>query len=268
MKKITVILAAILITLSMSCTTAHNAADSAKIKSSAQKQEFYELRVYRIESAEKQKVVSTYLEKALLPALKRISLNNVGVFTVKDAPEDFSIYVLITYPKLQTFAKLNDKLAADKYYNRAATDYFALGIKNPPFTRIESRLMKAFAGIPAMEIPAQTKTRSQRMFEVRIYESHNENKARKKVDMFNTGEIQVMRDTKLAPVFFGETLIGSDVPNLTYMLSASDIDAHKKHWKAFMAHPEWNRMKKLPKYKDTVSKITKTFLIPTKYSQL
>jgi hypothetical protein len=268
MKKITVILAAIFIIVSVSFAAAPKAAKAKKAKPAAAKQEFYELRVYRIESAEKQKIVSTYLEKALLPALKRMSLNNVGVFTVMDSTEDFSIYVLITYPKLHVFARVNDKLGSDKAYKKAAADYFSLGKKDPAFTRIESRLMKAFAGIPTMEKPAQTKAKSQRMFEVRIYESHNEYKARMKVDMFNTGEIQVMRDTKLAPVFFGETLIGSDVPNLTYMLSASDMDSHKEHWKAFLDHPEWNRMKTLPIYADTVSKITKTFLVPTKYSQL
>lgn len=268
MKKITVILAVIFTIVSVSFAAAPKTGKTKKAKPSVKKQEFYELRVYRIKSAEKQKIVSTYLEKALLPALNRMSLKNVGVFTVKDAGEDFSIHVLITYPKLHMFARVNDKLESDKAYNKAAAPYFALGKKDPAYTRIESRLMKAFAGIPAMEIPAQTKSKSQRMFEVRIYESHNEYKARKKVDMFNTGEIQVMRDTKLAPVFFGETLIGSDVPNLTYMLSASDSEAHKEHWKAFMAHPEWNRMKEMPIYKDTVSKITKTFLVPTKYSQL
>ncbi|MCF7956320.1 MAG: NIPSNAP family protein [Phycisphaerae bacterium] len=268
MKKITVILAVIFAIVSVTCAAAPKAADTKKAKPAAQKQDFYELRLYRIESAEKQKIVSTYLEKALLPALNRMSLNNVGVFTVKDSPEDFSIYVLITYPRLQMLAGVNDKLESDEVYNKAAADYFALGKKDPAYTRIESRLMKAFSGIPTMEIPAQTKSKSPRMFELRIYESHNEHKARLKVDMFNTGEIQVMRDTKLAPVFFGETLIGSDVPNLTYMLSAPDADAHNEHWKAFMAHPEWNRMKNLPKYTDTVSKITKTFLVPTKYSQL
>lgn len=268
MKKISLILAVVFIIVSVTCAATPKADNTKKAKPEAPKQEFYELRVYRIESAEKQKIVSNYLEKALLPALNRISLNNVGVFTVKDTPDDFSIYVMITYPKLHLLARLNDKLAADKEYNKAAADYFAIDKKDPAFTRIESRLMKAFAGIPKMEVPEQTKTKSQRMFELRIYESHNEKKARLKVNMFNTGEIQVMRDTKLAPVFFGETLISSDVPNLTYMLSASDMDAHKEHWKAFMAHPEWNRMKKLPKYKDTVSKITKKFLVPTKYSQL
>jgi hypothetical protein len=86
--------------------------------------------------------------------------------------------------------------------------------------------------------------------------------------MFNEGEIQIMRDTKLGPVFFGETLIGPDVPNLVYMLSASVSENHKQHWKDFMVHPEWKRIQKLEQYKDTVSKIKNWFLQPTDYSQL
>jgi hypothetical protein len=109
---------------------------------------------------------------------------------------------------------------------------------------------------------------TERMFELRIYESHDDLKARLKVAMFNDGEIDVMRDVKMAPVFYGETLIGQDVPNLIYMLSASDMESHEAHWKAFIGHPEWDRMKKLPKYKDTVSNITKVYLVPTDYSQI
>ena len=86
--------------------------------------------------------------------------------------------------------------------------------------------------------------------------------------MFNDGEIQIMRDTNLGPVFFGETLIGPDVPNLVYMLSSADRESHKKHFDDFLAHPEWKRIKVLEEYKDTVSKIRRWFLQPTSYSQL
>ena len=86
--------------------------------------------------------------------------------------------------------------------------------------------------------------------------------------MFDKGEIQIMRDVKLAPVFYGATLIGSRVPNLTYMLSAPDMPAHEKHWDAFRNHPEWTRMKGLARYKGTVSKITNGFVVPTDYSQI
>jgi len=128
--------------------------------------------------------------------------------------------------------------------------------------------MKAFAGMPEIELPAMTAEGQPRIFEARLYESHTEHHAALKVDMFNQGEIQIMRDTEMAPVFYGETLIGPRVPNLFYMLSATDDAAHKKHWKAFLAHPEWKRMKGLEKYKDTVSKIDNWFLRPLGFSQI
>ena len=141
-------------------------------------------------------------------------------------------------------------------------------MREPPYTRIESWFMRAFASIPVIELPAETKAGKDRIFELRVYESHNEDSARRKVDMFDSGETQIMRDTKLAPVFFGQTLIGNNVPNLTYMLSAPDMKAHREHWKAFGGHPDWKRMRVMPKYKDTVSRIYNYFFKPMKCSQI
>jgi hypothetical protein len=235
---------------------------------SGRQQEYYELRVYRTNDADKKKRVDSYLESALVPALGRMGLDRIGVFANMDEPDDHSIYVLIPYSTLDRFSAVNPTLLADDKYQAAAKEHFAVPKDDPVFTRIQSRFYKAFAGIPAIEMPEQTAHKRPRVFELRIYESHTEEKAALKVDMFNSGEIQVMRDTQLGPVFFGEALIGDDVPNLAYMLSAADRDAHNAHWKKFGEHPEWNRMKAMPKYKDTVSGITSIFLMPTGYSQV
>ena len=232
-------------------------------------QEFYELRIYRVTDGNKAVIVQDYLRKALGPALNRMGIDRIGVFTPLDEKSQGpAVYVLIPYPTLDVIAAVNPALAADASYQEAAEAYFSLPRKDPPFTRIESRLMKAFAGMPVIEMPEQSKSRSARIFELRIYESHNEDKARLKVEMFNEGEIDIMRAVQMAPVFYGETLISNDVPNLTYMLSASDMESHKKHWSAFINHPNWDRMKKMERYKDTVSKITKVMLQPTDYSQI
>jgi len=231
-------------------------------------QEFYELRVYRNTIPAKRQLVSDYVQHALLPALNRHGIDRVGVFNTIVDEKNLSLYMLIPYANLSTLGSLNDTLAADKDYQTAAADFFAQPIKNPPYQRQESRLMKAFAGMPVIEMPEQTKNKDARIFELRIYESHNADKARLKVEMFNEGEIDIMRDCKMAPVFYGETLISNDTPNLTYMLSASDAEAHKEHWDAFRTHPDWNRMKKLDRYKDTVSKIISEMLAPTEYSQI
>lgn len=232
------------------------------------KQEYYEFRVYKSDDSKKKKMLSSYLEKALLPALSRMDIDRIGVFNNMDDENDHSIYVLIPYSTLEAFASVNPKLLTDKEYLNAAKEHFASPKDNPVFDRIQSKFYKAFAGMPVIEMPEQSAENKPRMFEMRMYESHTEEKAALKVDMFNSGEMQVMRDTELAPVFFGEALIGDDVPNLNYMLSASDLESHKAHWDKFRDHPVWNRMKAMPKYKDTVSKITNIFLVPTAYSQI
>jgi len=230
-------------------------------------QEYYELRAYRIKSADKRKIVSDYLAKALVPALNRLGIDRVGVFEVSGG-KDLTLWALIPYKTLDAMTQLNGKLAADTAYQAAAKDFLVGSKQDPMYTRIESWLMKAFECIPVLELPAETKAGKDRIFEVRVYESHNEDAARRKVHMFNNGETQVMRDTKLAPVFFGEMLIGGNVPNLTYMLSAPNMDEHKKHWKAFGGHPVWKKMRGMPLYKGTVSKIYNYFLKPLKCSQI
>ena len=245
-----------------------NRSESLTSTAAKSQQEYYELRIYKIYDYDKQLVAEAYLKDALLPALKRIGLDRIGVFTNKDDENDHSIYVLIPFPTMEKFASLNQNLASDKEYQTAAANYFARKLKDPVYDRIESRFLKAFKGMPVIELPAVSVEKKPRVFELRLYQSHTEDHARRKVKMFNDGEIQIMRDTELAPVFFGETLIGPDVPNLVYLLSAEDTESHEKHFQAFREHPEWKRIKVLKEYKDTVSKIEKWILQPTGYSQI
>ena len=233
----------------VACVVVANQLDAAEDKPM---QEYYELRVYRTPDAAEQQVVSDYLENALLPALTRQAIDRVGVFTRTDDDTDFALYMLIPFKTLAAFSELNATLAADTVYNQAARDYFAIPKDAAPYARVESKLMKAFAGMPVMEIPEYSAKRQPRLFELRTYESHNANMGRLKVEMFNEGEIDIMRDVELAPLFYGETLIGDDVPNLTYMLTAPNREAHDEHWNGFRTHPDWQRMKVMEKYKDTV----------------
>ena len=228
-------------------------------------QQYYELRTDRIADQKNQKIVSDFLKEALLPALGRAGIHQVGVFKEIDAQDDHSLYVLIPFQSLEQLASLNDKLEVDDAYHQAAEAFFAIPMKSAPYSRIESRLMKAFKGMPVLEAP---NGKGPHLFELRTYESHNAKLARLKVDMFNSGEIDIMRDVQLGPVFYGEMLIGDDVPNLTYMLSGPNAEEHKKHWDGFLQHPEWDRMKKIDKYKGTVSKITKWYLEPLPYSEI
>ncbi|MDA1266899.1 MAG: NIPSNAP family protein [Planctomycetota bacterium] len=235
----------------------------------AQGREVYELRRYVLGDGGGRAALLEHLAGALLPALARVGgIGPVGVFVAAEdveAAPAHDVHVLLPMKSVNTLLTLDDALAADGAF-RAKTKAWDAG--PAVYARVESRLLQAFRSIPVVELPAQTAERAPRLFELRTYESKNADAARRKVRMFDVGETQLMRDVELAPVFFGATRVGHDVPNLTYMLSAADKAAHDAHWKAFLTHPDWERMKGLPEFADTVSKITRWFLRPADCSQI
>ena len=74
------------------------------------------------------------------------------------------------------------------------------------YIRYDSELLHAFEGMPQVEAPESAEAGDPRIFELRTYESHNQIKADRKIEMFNKGEIRIFRETNLTPVFFGKTL--------------------------------------------------------------
>jgi hypothetical protein len=197
-----------------------------------------------------------------------VQQERTGAATGTEARDPDAVWVLIPYPSLSAFGEGANQLGGDAELQKAGAEYLQTPKGRPGFERIDSWLLLAFAGMPRVELAAYSREKKARMFELRTYESHSEVKALKKVEMFNSGEIETMRQVGLAPVFYGQALIGKNLPHLTYMVSAENETEHKKHWGDFGKHPVWNKLKNDPQYADTVSKITNWFLVPASYSQI
>lgn len=238
----------------------------AAIKQKAAKPEYYELRAYTLKNETQQKLVSDYFQNAAIPALNRLGSKNIGVFTEQQATGQTKIYVIIPFKSFEDFSKMNERLLADAAYQQAGTAYLNAPATEPAYERIESSLLEAFATMPKLEVPAS----KPRLFELRRYESASEAAGKKKIEMFNQGEIAIFKRVGLTPVFFGEALIGEMRPNLTYMLTFDDMDEHDRNWKTFGSDPEWKKISGMPEYANDkiVSNITRTFLVPTSYSQI
>jgi hypothetical protein len=237
-------------------------------KGQTTERDYYELRAYRLKAGANHDRLDTYLEKAAIPAWNRLGIKTVGVFTEIEPKDGPAVWVLTPHPSLESFSTAWSRLHADSDYQKAGANYLQTAKTDPAFDRIDSWLLLAFAGMPRLEVPALTREKKQRVFEMRTYESYSEVKALKKVQMFNSGEIEVMKEVNLSPVFYGQALIGRDLPHLTYMLCGENKDLHKKHFGEFGKHPTWDKLKNDPEYADTVSKITSRFLEPVSYSQI
>ena len=228
--------------------------------------EFYELRTYSLKNETQQKLVEDYFQNAAIPALNRLGSRNVGVFRELKPTEGIRLYVVIPFKSLGDYLRVQEGLGRDATHNQAGSAYLNAPATDPAYERIESSLFSAFTTMPRMEVPEK----KSRIFELRRYESSGELAGKKKIEMFDKGEIEIFKRVGLTPVFFGEALIGTFRPNLTYMLTFDDMEEHDRNWKTFGSDPEWKRISSIPEYANAkiVSRITRIFLSPTDFSQI
>ena len=233
-----------------------------------------ELRTYAFASEEKLGAFAKFLADAFVPALNRCGIRPVGAFRMRKADnpktpmeaDPLSALVLLPHADAASVLGLPERLDADAAYAAAAKAVLGTPMKDPVYARYETQLMRAFVECPSVSAPAKG---DNRVLQLRIYESHNEERALRKIAMFNEGgEIALFRRLGLNPVFFGQSLAGTRLPNLTYMLGFDSPAKQEAAWAAFQKDPEWIKLKADPKYADTVSNITNQVLRPLPGSQI
>jgi hypothetical protein len=233
------------------------------------KQQYYEIKIYHIADKSQEGRVDAYLKDAYLPALHRAGIPVVGVFKPIEADTAFGklIYVFIPFKTVDDFMQLPGLLDKDNVYTDAGKSFINAAYDEPPYARYESILLKAFMNMPQFVAPKFTTSPSEKIYELRSYESATEAKAVKKIEMFNQGgEIELFKNLAFDAVFYGEVLIGSHMPNLMYMITFSDLKSHDDKWKTFLGSDGWKKLSGMDEYKNTVSKPNPYLLHPTSYS--
>jgi hypothetical protein len=237
----------------------------------AAKPAIYEIRIYHIMDKKQEATVEHYLKNALLPALDRIGIRDVGVFTpvVNDTVAGRRIYVFIPFRSVKEFTGISRRLEKDREYLSAGTAYFNAPFDQVPYRRMETILLEAFSHMPQPKVPQLDNDRQTRVYELRSYEAPTEKLFANKVHMFNEGgEVALFDRLGFNAVFYGSVLSGSRMPNLMYMTTHESMEAREKNWKAFGSDPEWKKLSAMDYYKNNVSKIDIVFLRATEYSRI
>lgn len=230
---------------------------------------YYQLTVYHYTTEAQEQVLDTYLQQALLPALHRQQLKQVGVFKAisNDTSTLKKLYVLIPFNSLEAVTAITLKLQNDKEYQTKGAAYINAVYTAAPYTRMETILLQAFSLAPSLELPQLKSPKKERVYELRSYESATEKIFQNKVHMFNEGdEIGLFKRLNFNAVFYAEVVAGSKMPNLMYMTSFENMADRDAHWKSFGSDPYWKKLSAMPEYKNNVSHIDIMFLRPTDYS--
>lgn len=231
---------------------------------------FLELTTWHLHNSEENQParLADYLQTGLAPALSRAGAKLAGAFS-NVIGQDGPYYVTLTeYSSLKAYGDVLAALRSDPAHDRELEKLSAgPGV---PFVRVESSLLRSFDRMPSVTYPDATGKRPPRIFELRTYESQSFLTLRRKVGMFNTGEMQIFQRLGMRPVFFGETIIGPKQPNLNYMLSYDDLAARDKLWHDFGSDPEWKKLSSEPQLKDAeiVANISNAILRPLTFSAI
>ena len=246
------------------------ASHSVMAQTPNQPREFYHLRRYQLQMGPQTAQAETYLNEALVPALARLGLGPVGAFKLDIGPETPTYYLLVPGTSVDAVSSIDNRLAGDEVFLKAAQPFWAAPATSPAFQRLESSLLLAFEGWPKLVLPTSSATKAKRIFQLRTYESPSHAAHVRKVEMFNNGEFEIFQRTGLHPVFFGETLVGPRMPSLTYMLTFSGTPELEANWAAFSADPAWKKLSTSSRYayESIVSNITNLILSPLAASQI
>jgi hypothetical protein len=236
------------------------------------KQAFYAIRVYQLKTQQQEARVDSFLQNALIPALHRQGISQVGTFKPigNDTAAIRKIYVFIPLKNLDQFITLSASLAKDARFLADGSSYLDAAYNDPPYVRMESILLQAFPDMPTHANPWSGQPYSpDRIYELRSYEGPTEKLYANKVQMFNQGgEIPLFARLDFHAVFYASVLAGAHMPNLMYMTSFDNMAARDQHWKNFGDDPFWKQLVSSPQYQHNVSHVDDIFLHAAAYSEL
>ncbi len=227
--------------------------------------QYYELRRYQLRNGAQPERAKQFFEQHYLPAVKRAAAGPVGLFGSLISDEGPFWLMLIPYRAFADAEHLDEKLMSDAAFSKAAEEWNRP--RDPGFVRYQNTLLRAFEGHPQIKTPPAGHSH---IFELRTYESNDDSTLRRKVAMFNGGEMQIFERLGMNPVFFGEAMVGDRMPHLTYMLAYEDMAARERLWKAFGSDPAWAKLRSQPGLSDAdiVSNISNSLLQPSAVSDI
>ncbi|MDR3252727.1 MAG: NIPSNAP family protein [Tannerella sp.] len=237
------------------------AANLSSFASNAAK-EIYEWRIYTLtgEGAS----LDEFLKDVLLPAYNRLKVKTGAfkLYKVKEGEKD-QRHVLLVYPNIASYLKVKKSLWEDAKFLAESKTFFETTAPSPVYSAFESYLSEAFDKIPTHRLPDPARG----LLEIRIYHSPNEEANKRKIKMFNTEEINLFDKVKINSVLYGDILSGPNLPAIMYLTWYKDEETRSKVWADFVAHPDWQRMSKLPQYANTATRNQSIFLTPLPFSQ-
>jgi hypothetical protein len=167
-------------------------------------------------------------------------IHTIGVFTAVFAPRLQTTMVLNGFTGWDEMVASGARIEADSGYQKAFAEFEAGS--QPPFDTSQSLLLQATDFSPEIVPPAE-KPKTPRYFELRVYHSPTRRQLRMLHERFAGPEIRIFHRSGIHPILYADTVVGPDLPNLTYLIPFASQADRERAWDAFAADPEWVKVR-------------------------
>ncbi len=207
-----------------------------------------------------------WLEKRAIPLWQKHRFGPVGVFTEDVGPHIPAVHFIRIYASLAEREAAWNRLTADADWGGAVSD---LEKDGPAFYREESILMNSTPFSPPIR-PVAPDEPTRGIFELRIYETPTWRQLGYLHDRFDGGEIAIFHKSGIHPIFYADTLIGPNQPNMAYMIPFESYAQRERAWAAFRENPDWLKLRdeSVRRGGEIVRNIANMILVPARFSMI
>jgi hypothetical protein len=214
---------------------------AAPASSDSKRTRFYAIQTFYLKNGTQPARIHEHFSKVAIPAIRERHDGPVIALEALVAPHMPQVAMVIGFRSLEEMWALHTSLGKNKDLGRKYQEW-QTG-PEPPFESQSNVLLEAADYSPDLENDKQPR-KTQRVFELRQYHSPTWAQLQALHERFAGPEIRIFHRCGIHPVFYTSTLIGPNIPNLTYLIPFENLDAREKAWNAFAADPEWIKARK------------------------
>lgn len=170
-----------------------------------------------------------------LPLLTK-HIPTLGVFTTLVGPSMPATMILAGFSGFEEMEAVHDRVFKDPGFMKAHEE-MERG-SEPPYDRIDVNLLQATSFSPEI-VPLKEKPKRPRVFELRVYHSPTQRQLGYLLERFGGPEVKIFHRVGVHPILYTTTMVGPNMPNLTYLIPFDSLADREKAWDAFQADPEW-----------------------------
>jgi hypothetical protein len=204
------------------------------------KTRIYLIETYDLKAGTQPARFHEYMSKSALPALSKVHNGPKLVLEALITPHSPQTAVILGFQSVQEFWSVRAKLNEDKELEKAFEDW-QTG-PEPPFEQQRNVILEA-TGFSPEAVPLDPPPKTPRLFELRVYHSPTYRQLNALQERFAGPEIRIFHRVGVHPILYGTTVIGPNMPNLTYVIPFEDLAAREKAWNAFGADAEWAKVR-------------------------